>query len=477
MTAPPADQTTPPTPPTGNPPAGETPTLSVTVVTASLGAAVWVVYFATLIAVYLVAYHRKVMPCQAAAGWGLAIAFAAALLVVLFAVGWPSTARGASGPASRALAGLAGALLALASVAVIWVAINLTIARDPAGAWMLTIGAVAGPVAVLLSRVALPPRAGIAASDTAVEPLVIPARELELARPANGTVTDVEAPHEAAAMEVAAPESAEMAVTEVAVSEVAVSEVAVSEVAVSEVAVSEVATLEADGPAVVLDEAVEATLMSDAAMAEMETLVRAPQLLVNPLLTADWEDRLGGSPPRVAVDKGMWDEVLDALGTRRMEVGGVALTVRVPGTLIVLGLVLPKQVHVSGVFCEFRAEEVGRVRDVIDRSSEILQLDSAQVKIAWVHTHPGIGPFLSGTDQATTATWRAFDPEFTPIVLDPLAQRISQQIGVFDTNNRKIQNLRVIEGLADRHAVGLLRDELVDAYRDAKGTMVLFGAF
>jgi hypothetical protein len=463
MTAPPADQTTPPTPPTGSPSAGETPTLSVTVVTASLGAAVWVVYFATLIAVYLAAYHRKVMPCQAAAGWGLAIAFAAALLVVLFAVGWPSTARGASGPASRALAGLAGALLALASVAVIWVAINLTIARDPAGAWMLTIGAVAGPVAVLLSRVALPPGAGIAASDTAVEPLVIPAPEPELARPANGTVTDVEAPHEAAATEVAAPESAGVAVTDVAV---------------SEVAVSEVATLEADAPAVVLDdEAVEATLMSDAAMAEMETLVRAPQVLVNPLLTADWEDRLGGSPPRVAVDKGMWDEVLDALGTRRMEVGGVALTVRVPGTLIVLGLVLPKQVHVSGVFCEFRAEEVGRVRDVIDRSSEILQLDSAQVKIAWVHTHPGIGPFLSGTDQATTATWRAFDPEFTPIVLDPLAQRISQQIGVFDTNNRKIQNLRVIEGLADRHAVGLLRDELVDAYRDAKGTMVLFGAF
>lgn len=473
MTAPPADQTAPPMPPTGNPPAGETPTLSVTVVTASLGAAAWVVYFATLIAVYLTAYHRKVMACQAAAGWGLAIAFAAALLAVAFAVNWPSTERRASGPASRALTVLAGALLAMASVAVIWVAINLTIARDTAGAWMLTVGAVAGPVAVLISRLDLPPGPRIATSDTAVEPFVAPAREPELAVPASATVTDVEAPPEAAAVEVAAPESAEVADTEVAALEVAAPQADAPDDAVLDVAPPDSA------PAALMDhEAAGATLVSDMPMAEMEALVPARYLTtVNPLLAADWQDRLGGSPPRVAVDKGMWDEVLDALGTRKMEVGGVALTVRVPGTLIVLGLVLPKQVHVSGVFCEFRAEEVSRVRDVIDRLSDFLQLDSAQVKITWVHTHPGMGPFLSGTDQATTATWRAFDPEFTPIVLDPLAQRVGQQIGVFDTNNQKIKNLRVVEGLADEYAVGLLRDELVDAYREAQGTMVLFGAF
>ena len=64
---------------------------------------------------------------------------------------------------------------------------------------------------------------------------------------------------------------------------------------------------------------------------------------------------------------------------------------------------------------------------------------------------------------------------FTPIVLDPLAQQLNRQIGVFGQDNRKIEHLRVVDGLADREAVGLLRDELTDAYRDAKGTMVLFG--
>jgi hypothetical protein len=206
---------------------------------------------------------------------------------------------------------------------------------------------------------------------------------------------------------------------------------------------------------------------------------RAPQpakVWYPSLLAPDWEERLGARPPRVAIDAGMWQAVLAALGRRRVEVGGVALTVRVPGTLIVLGLVLPQQVHASGVFCEFRSEEVSRVRDVIDGVTDILDLDSRDVKITWVHTHPGMGPFLSGTDQATTETWRAFDPEFTPIVLDPLAQRLDRQIGVFDTGNRKIEHLRVVEGLADSDAVGLLKNELVDAYREAKGTMVLFGA-
>jgi hypothetical protein len=92
-----------------------------------------------------------------------------------------------------------------------------------------------------------------------------------------------------------------------------------------------------------------------------------------------------------------------------------------------------------------------------------------------VHTHPGLGLFLSGIDVTTAATWRAFDPEFTPIVIDPLAQGVSGQIGVFDGANRKIKSVKLVSGLIDVQAARELADGLVGAYRDAKGTMVLFG--
>lgn len=463
---------------------------SVAVLAATLGAAAWAVYFAALIAVYVTAYHRKVMPCQAAAGWGMAIAFAAALVVAPLAVSWPSAARRASRPAPRVLAWLAAALLALASVAVIWVAVNLTIAGDTAGAWMLTVCAGGAPVAVLLTRLAPPPGA-----ETAIRPLAVPVQEPALDIPANGAGTDVAPPPEAA--EVTAPEAPEA--TEVAAAEVAAAGTAapvdapgdavLRDDAVLDVMPSDVTGLDgasadssaalaldyqATDPALVSDDS---TLVSDEAVTEIETFFTDTAVRDYPLLAGDWVDLLGQRPPRVAVDKGMWDAVLDRLGRRELEVGGVALTVRVPGTLIVLGLVLPKQVQVSGVFCEFRAEEVSRVRDVIDGMADIIDLDSSQVKITWVHTHPGMGPFLSNTDRTTTATWRGFDPEFTPIVLDPLAQRIDQQIGVFDTDNRQIRSLRVIEGLADEYAIGRLKDKLIDAYRDARGTMVLFGGY
>ena len=419
MTAPLVDQTTAPladqTAPQPPPPTGKAPELSVAAVSASLAGAAWAVYFASLAAVYLTAFARNVLPCQAAAGWGLAIAFAAALLAVPFAVSWPSAPRRAGLSVPRAAAWAAGGLLTLASVAVIWVAVNLTVARDTAGAWALTACAVAAPTAVLLARLALSGGTGIGA---AAPPAVA-----------------VPEPHPGVAIPDVEP-SADVAAVEV--------------------------PLDVSEPDVALQ-----------ATAPIRLVLRDGATITYPsLLAPDWEARLGSPPPRVAIDAGMWEAVLTTLGRRRSEVGGVALTVRVPRTLIVLGLVLPQQVRANGAFCEFRSEEVSRVRDAIDGVADV---DSSDVKIAWVHTHPGMGPFLSGTDRATTDTWRAFDPDFTPIVLDPLAQRLKEQIGVFGRDNRKIESLRVVEGLADWDTVSQLKEQLLNAYRDAKGTMVLFG--
>ncbi len=411
--------------------------------TVSLAGAAWTVYFAALAAVYLTAFHHRAASPEAAAGWGLAIAFAAALLTVPYAVSWIPVARTAGHPAARTWAWAAAGLLAAASVAVIWVAVNLTLASNSAGAWGLTVCAAAAPVTLLATRLTLRPPPAVTTPPAVVVALPEPV-SVVVAPPA--VLTPPPADLAEHAQDVAgAPEARPTGVD------------------ASLAAAHEVGTL---------DPGVTATLL-EPPVPEVDPRKRVDS---PPLLVPDWAERLGSRPPKVAVDAGMWEAVLASLGKRRQEVGGVALTVRMPGTLIVLGLVLPKQVQATGVFCEFRSDEVIRVRDAIDGVADILDLDPTDVKITWVHTHPGMGPFLSGTDQATTDTWRAFDPEFTPIVLDPLAERLSRQIGVFDTDNRKIEQLRVVDGLVDQYAVGLLRDELVDAYRDAKGTMVLFGA-
>jgi proteasome lid subunit RPN8/RPN11 len=435
MTAPLADQTPAQTP---------APALSLSAASVGLAGAAWVVYFASLIAVYLTAMADHVKACEAAAGWGLGISFAAALLVVVFAVSRPLPAGYASLriPAARALA--VGGLLATASVAVVWVAINLTLIRDTAGAWMLTTCAAAAPAAALLARSALAPRAGIAGDDA-------------VAAPSTMAIAGPE-PASAAAFDIAAPPEVVAPLDPVALPEVVAP--------LDPVAPPEVVAL----PMVVAPpDAAEA--VSPEVSAPTASVLTKPWLLV-----PDWAERLGNPPPRVAIDMGMWGATLAALVKRRTEVGGVALTVRVPGTLIVLGLVLPKQVHASGVSCEFPSEEVGRVRDVVDGVADILGRDTRDVKFTWVHTHPGMGPFLSGIDKATTQAWRVFDPDFMPIVLDPLAQRLNKQFGIFDTDNEKIEQIRVVEGLADSHVIELLKDELIEVYRDGRGTMVLFGS-
>jgi hypothetical protein len=185
------------------------------------------------------------------------------------------------------------------------------------------------------------------------------------------------------------------------------------------------------------------------------------------LLSEDWADRLGSEPPGVAVDAGFWSAMLAKLGKRGNEIGGVALTIRVPGTIILLGAVLPDQLKETSIFCEFPAEDVYRVRAAIDAAAGVNDIDTANVTISWVHTHPRMGPFLSGTDVETARTWREFDPEFTPIVIDPLGHGIDHQIGVFNAGNEAIVPVRIIKGLASGEALAGLKEELLDVYRRA----------
>ena len=407
-------------------PGGRRAGLSDRDVLAAIAAAAWAVYFASLVAVYLVSFSRHVTTCQSAAEWGMGVSLAAALLAVPFV----TSRRARPSRPALAPAGVLTALivLAAASVAVIWVAVNLTLANDTAGAWTLTIVALAAPAAALLARLPSSAAPGPLAVPVAPVPGGTPGAELPGSLPAdketpdNGAVTDSEA--------------------------------------------ARVRVLDRETDTVVPG-SLDTRIAVPAAPAPLYAPEPAPVVpRERPrLLSRDWADRLGSNAPKVALDAGFWELVLATLGKRHNEIGGVALTVRTPGTLLVLGMVLPEQIYASHSYCEFSSEEVIRVRDVIDQVAEALSIDTRDVKITWVHTHPGLGVFLSGTDQETTRQWRAFDPGFTPIVLDPLASSLSGQIGVFDAHNKRIEHVRIVPGLVNLEVGSLLKHELTDAYQ------------
>jgi hypothetical protein len=444
MTAAPADQTptasdataparqpSPPVPEVAA--AGPVPRVTVSPVRplAAAGLA-WAVFFVSLVVVYLVAFNRHARACEAAAGWGLAISLAAALLEGAFTAARPPAPDG--GPAlSRALIRVAGAALVAASATVIWIAINLTLASDTAGAWALTVVALAAVAAAPLYRLAAP--------AVAVVPPVI-----------DEPVADERV-------------AGELLIEELVDEELLTEEPATEELLTEEPATEAPVTDELVTDELVTDEPVIDELVIEKPVAEEPVTPRPYRGLLSP----DWADRLGSAPPPVAIDARFWATVHAALGKRQNEIGGVALTVRVQGTLILLGAVLPDQLKANASFCEFPAEEVNRVRTAINAAAGNLGIDPTEVTISWVHTHPRIGPFLSGTDVNTARDWRAFDPDFTPIVMDPLASpdRLDRQIGVFDAHSKPIKPVKVIDGLADDAALARLKEELADVYRRA----------
>jgi hypothetical protein len=417
---------------------------------------VWVTFFAALVAVYLVAFNRDAVRCEASAGWGLAISLAAALLTFSFSVVRHGVSRVARVPQARPAVvsiGAAGVALVAASLAVTWVAVNLTLARDPAGAWMLTVVALGAVIARLLSQLTAPASATQAAWPVpAPEPIPLVAEPLP--------VVAEPIPLVAEPLPVAEEEKPAAVVAEL-----------VSAEPEPESPEPELGSPEPPEPP-------RESAAEEPAPPEVVPEEPVKSLKYRGLLSENWEELLGAPAPRVAIDAGFWATMLTALGKRREEIGGVALTVRVRRTLILLGMVLPDQIKASGTFCEFPAEEVNRVRTAIDAAALSLDIDTADVTISWVHTHPRIGLFLSGTDVATARNWQALDPDFTPIVLDPLAKGLQSQIGVFDDvaqPRRPITSMRLIEGLANDDRLALLKLELLDAYQraGASSAMVL----
>lgn len=161
----------------------------------------------------------------------------------------------------------------------------------------------------------------------------------------------------------------------------------------------------------------------------------------------------------VGVDTALWHGLAEALSPRHhdgLEQGGVALTTVVDGIQVIVGAVLPKQVMASSVRCEFSVLDVEHVRNVLDSLGPEIQ---KSIGMTWMHTHPRMGVFLSGTDVATSAQWRSLDPDFRPVVVDVTQPTLDTQIGVFDGEDRMLAPI----GLVDKAVGRRVADRIVHA--------------
>jgi hypothetical protein len=124
------------------------------------------------------------------------------------------------------------------------------------------------------------------------------------------------------------------------------------------------------------------------------------------------------------------------------EMGGLLLgdRDRESSTVRVLGYVFPAQHRASAAFCEFAARWIGLIRAALIS----LDMDQRLNVVAWVHTHPRLSVFLSGTDVDTITALQRLNPLLLAVVLDPYAEtagafhlerhRPDTPIGVKDLN-------------------------------------------
>lgn len=131
------------------------------------------------------------------------------------------------------------------------------------------------------------------------------------------------------------------------------------------------------------------------------------------------------------------DYARGAGGTRSPEKFGLGFGVHSGDTAHVDFVVWPMQEARSPVACQIDGRDLGLILPFLHDLADRIGAERAPALTAWVHTHPGLGLFLSSTDQATIANWSQHNPQLVAAVIDPYA-RETKRLGVFDSSYRAI---------------------------------------
>ena len=124
----------------------------------------------------------------------------------------------------------------------------------------------------------------------------------------------------------------------------------------------------------------------------------------------------------------------------RLEMGGLLFGhVDASGRNVIVCGFFPEQTQATSGYCEFDGRFLALASSLADRANEVGAEYIPQIRVlGWIHTHPDIGIFLSGTDITTFGTMRAHsgDGRVVAVVVDPLRK----EHGVFVDEHRSSGN-------------------------------------
>ena len=131
--------------------------------------------------------------------------------------------------------------------------------------------------------------------------------------------------------------------------------------------------------------------------------------------------RLTTSAPQLSMDPELRRRVRALTRESRNEVGGLLLGQNRPdGTIEYLMAAFPPQIQQTPTFCNFS----DRHRAALELVAARTPLGRILPRVDWIHTHPGLGVFLSGTDRSTFAAFRQERPNGLAVVFDPVANTL-----------------------------------------------------
>ena len=163
----------------------------------------------------------------------------------------------------------------------------------------------------------------------------------------------------------------------------------------------------------------------------------------------------------------------------RLEMGGLLVGhVDDHGRNVCVAGFFPEQIQSSPTYCEFDGSWMAICTAALEYANEAPSGDGSEVPslriIGWIHTHPDLGIFLSGTDQSTYRANMRYSPDgrFLAVVVDPLRG----EEGVFTSPDRPREfseatgSLEMSDALSERYLRFLERMEDV---RKARGDEAL----
>ncbi|MBD3229458.1 MAG: hypothetical protein GF329_14835 [Candidatus Lokiarchaeota archaeon] len=125
-------------------------------------------------------------------------------------------------------------------------------------------------------------------------------------------------------------------------------------------------------------------------------------------------------PDFLRIERSVFEQFVDhTLRHSEFEWGGLIIGKQINEKLYGLAAVLPPQKTQSAGYCEFRRELFQVVYNTLEKVEELYGDNDFSI-ISWIHTHPGLSVFLSGTDQQTYEYLTKLNPSLTAIVVDPI---------------------------------------------------------